>query len=91
VLKQAEAVSPVTYVATELGERAPLYKATSTEGDSHFQHIRANWLRKLWKFSWTKEQLCENFVIDTPEMNYLKAGLRLHAYKPEGTVLHLCR
>jgi hypothetical protein len=94
VLQHVEAMSPVTHVAIGTLRESLLYKATGTEGDSHFLAYPAKLTVKkaLKAFLGQKNNFEKGiFVVDRhPSNKMLFKGLRFHAYNLK-VQLHLCR
>jgi hypothetical protein len=94
VLRQVEAMSPVTHVATGTVRERPLYKATSTEGDSHFlaYPARSTVKKALKAFLEQKNNFVKStFVVDRHPNNVhiCKGWSEVTCIQPEGTVTPL--
>jgi hypothetical protein len=94
VLKHVEAMSPVTHVATGTVRESPLYKATGTEGDSHFLAYPARpTVKKALKAFLEQKNNFEKgtFVVDRHPNNehVFKGWSKVTCIQPKGTVTPL--
>jgi hypothetical protein len=93
-LKQVEAMTPVTHVAVGTLRESPLYKATGTEGESHFlaYPARLTIKRALKAFLEQKNNFEEGaFVVDRHPINEIlfKDWSEVPCINPKGTVTPL--
>jgi hypothetical protein len=92
LLKQVEAMSPVTHVATGTLREIPLYKATRTEGDSHFLVYPARLtVKKALKAFLEQKTNFGPSVVDRHPINEMlfKDWTEVPCIQPEGTVTPL--
>ena len=91
VLKQVEAMSPVTHVATGTLRESPLYKTTGTKGESHFLAYPARLTVKKAFLEQKNNFEKGTFVVDRhPSNEYIfKGWSEVTCIQPKGTVTPL--